>query len=141
MLNSPCFIGVFGDFNGRVSGHIVLHEAKIILELNPRDVVFLLSSTITHEIIPISKEQSNAHRHTIVHYTAGGLYQWLWDGRKLHKFVTEKMSKDQGKERFKEMYNLLPSLEELKEASKTGFLSDHGIQERIRKGKSLLMHP
>ena len=187
MLGGPCAIGVFGTFDGHKGGHLVLHEAKVIIEVIPGDVIIILSSTITHENIPLftkkKKEEEGVEkgevkekkkeeedeveegevkeevkekkkedeleegevkeeektRHSFVHYTAGGLFQWLWDGKKLHKDVTEPLIPGEGKKRFAELYSLLPNIQDLKKAGEIGYLPDHDIIGRIQRGQSLLM--
>ena len=141
MLNGPCAIGVFGTFDGKRSGHVILHEAKTIIEVIPGDVIIILSSTITHENVPLCDEDKNKKRHSFVHYTAGGLFQWMWDGEKLHKDVKEKAIPGEGKKRFTEMYGLLPTINDLRNACSTGFLPDYNVLARIQNGQSFLLRP
>ena len=81
---------MFGDFTPTLSGHVVLHDAKIILEVIMGNWYVILLSNIKHSNICFIKADKNCQRQSIVHYTAGPLFQWLWDGCRLHKEVEDK---------------------------------------------------
>ena len=49
LLNGPCAIGVFGNFDGTTAAQVIFHEAKVICEYIPGDVYYVLSSSISHE--------------------------------------------------------------------------------------------
>ena len=146
VVNGLCTIAVFGDFTPTLSGHVILHSARIILEVFPGNLYHVLSSNIPHENIRFVKKDKNCRRQSFVHYTAGTLFQWLWDGRQKHKDVlaadpeAEARDSVEGLLRFKELYDLLPTLDDLNDAIKSGKLSDHGIEQRILEGKSHMMH-
>ena len=142
VVHGLCTIFVFGDFTPTLSGHVVLHDAKIILEVIMGNWYVILLSNIKHSNICFIKADKNCQRQSIVHYTAGPLFQWLWDGRRLHKEVKDKeIDAYKGSLRFEELYNLLPTLKDLQDAEKTGVISDHDIESIVQSGKSYIMRP
>jgi len=68
LVGGLCAIMVLGDFDHHKSGHLILHEPKLILELKPGDLVFIPSSGVTHSNSPIT---CGGIRMSIVQYTAG----------------------------------------------------------------------
>ncbi|KIO26192.1 hypothetical protein M407DRAFT_39023, partial [Tulasnella calospora MUT 4182] len=73
LSNGVCVVLVLGSFNYQYGGHIVLHEARLVVEMKPGDALFLPSAIITHETIPIQAEET---RYSLVFYSAGGLFRW-----------------------------------------------------------------
>lgn len=70
-----CVVCALGDFDPTAGGHMVLHEAKVILEFGPSDIIFLPSAIITHENLPV---QENEQRYSLTFYSSGELFR-LWD--------------------------------------------------------------
>ncbi|KAF7972052.1 hypothetical protein HWV62_19193 [Athelia sp. TMB] len=72
-----CPIGVLGPFNHRAGGQMILHEPKVIIELQRGDVMFIPSAAVTHENAPIAVDE---RRYSFTLYTAGGLFRYVWCG-------------------------------------------------------------
>lgn len=68
-----CMVFALGSFNSKHGGHLVLHEAKLIIEFGPGDIVFFPSGCVTHENIPIGAEEE---RYSITFYSAGDLFRY-----------------------------------------------------------------
>lgn len=57
---------------GSRGGHIILHEAKLVIRLNPGDIILFPSACITHANLPISTHET---RTSMVLYSTGGLFR------------------------------------------------------------------
>lgn len=75
---SVCFDYADGSFNASRGGHIILHEARLIIELPSGCMMLFPSACITHENIPIAADET---RNSLTAYFAGGLVQQLEQGR------------------------------------------------------------
>lgn len=73
-----CVVLVLGRFNGKLGGHIVLHEPKLVIEVWPGAIVFLPSASITHSNIPLASEED--YRFSVVLYSAAEIFRWLKNG-------------------------------------------------------------
>ncbi|KAG9041182.1 hypothetical protein FS837_012638 [Tulasnella sp. UAMH 9824] len=119
LSSGVCLILVLGSFNHRYGGHIVLHEARIIVEMKPGDALFLPSAVITHENIPIQAEET---RYSLVFYSAGGLFRWKDCGSQTNKAFEAQdkeafaahFSEAKAQERWKAGLDGFPTLEALK---------------------------
>lgn len=140
LANGVCLVLVLGSFDHHYEGHIVLHEARLILEMKPGDALFLPSVIITHETIPI---QPGETRYSIVFYSAGGLFRWQDCGSRTNtEFVAtdpdgfeDHFSKAKSQERWKAGRSAFPTLDDLrnrchllKTRGKTSFMM--GLQVR-----------
>ncbi|KAL5526826.1 hypothetical protein ACEPAF_8552 [Sanghuangporus sanghuang] len=74
-----CCVGVFGCFDWRNSGQLMLKEVKVIIELRPGDVVLFPSAALTHRNAPIA---NNSSRRSVVLFTAGVNFQHIAQGHK-----------------------------------------------------------
>lgn len=72
-----CIVIVCDDFDSSKGGHLVLHEAKLIIELSRGDAIFIPSACMAHGNLPILPEEN---RRSVVLYTAGGLFRWKAQG-------------------------------------------------------------
>ncbi|KAL5523327.1 hypothetical protein ACEPAF_1594 [Sanghuangporus sanghuang] len=75
-----CCVGVFGCFDWRNSGELILKEAKVIIKLRPGDVVLFPSAALTHRNAPIANDSS---RRSVVLFTAGANFQHIAQGHKM----------------------------------------------------------
>ncbi|KAK4690793.1 hypothetical protein P7C70_g9490, partial [Phenoliferia sp. Uapishka_3] len=73
LLLGLCCIFVNGTFDSRVGGHLVLEEAKVIIELGAGDLCFIPSGMFTHWNIPIGK---GGRRNSIAYWTSGNVFLW-----------------------------------------------------------------
>ncbi len=139
LVGGLCMIGVFGNFNHETSGHFIMEEAKVIIELRAGDVVFMPSAAITHRN---SQLRAGESRSSIVQYTSGSLFRWVWQGKKMLSKSEMRMKANsrraEGVGRWKELYELFPTLEELEVAKTTGLMGLGDIKQKIEGGQSLL---
>ncbi|KIO15368.1 hypothetical protein M407DRAFT_51980, partial [Tulasnella calospora MUT 4182] len=61
-----------GKFNYKRGGQLVLHEYRLIIELQPGQLILFPSALITHCNIPLQKGEE---RYSLTLYSAGGLYR------------------------------------------------------------------
>ncbi|KLO04463.1 hypothetical protein SCHPADRAFT_911642 [Schizopora paradoxa] len=143
LVGGLCMIGVLGDFDHRTSGHFIMEEAKTIMELRSGDVVFMPSAGITHMNAGLRSGESRA---SIVQYTSGDLFRWIWQGKKMLPENEAKLKAGiraaEGSKRWEEMYSFFPTLMELEEVKDRGDgllgFQDGLLKENILSGKSLL---
>lgn len=144
-----CVIGALGSFNHETSGHLVLVEAKLILEFMDGDLAVLPSAALTHANTPIRRGVpgfEDEWRMSIVQYTSGGLLRWLWQGEKLaDKTPLSKSARDarnaEGRARWTEALDLFPTLEGILSAARGGRVPSSNVVARIRSGDSLIIPP
>ncbi|EJD42020.1 hypothetical protein AURDEDRAFT_68058, partial [Auricularia subglabra TFB-10046 SS5] len=75
-----CPVFVMGNFNHRTSGHFVMVEPHIVMELRPGDVILMMSSVITHGTAPFLRGET---RMSWTCFTAGAFFRWEAAGHKL----------------------------------------------------------
>lgn len=68
---------VFGNHDGSQGGQLVLHEARLVINLYPGDIIFFPSACMTHANLPI---QGNEIRRSLVCYMAGGILRYAAQG-------------------------------------------------------------
>jgi hypothetical protein len=130
-----CAIAVFGLFNHRRGGHLLLHELKLIMELCPGDLVFLPSAAITHRNSPIRKSES---RRSIVMYRAGALFRWIWQKHQTEDKASCSSEKVVlGERRWKHGWGLFPTVADLWESIKCGVSCSGSASELTE----VLRHP
>lgn len=78
---NPCANGPFGPYDWRRGGHLIIHEARLVIQLRPGDIMLFPSALVTHGNIPI---QPGELRFSFTAYSAGGLERWIQQG-----FMTE----------------------------------------------------
>lgn len=72
-LFGMCILAVFGKFNHKMQGLLILRELKVMLQVAPGDIVFLPSALLTHgntELAPTDIRRS----WTL--FTSGGLFRF-----------------------------------------------------------------
>lgn len=136
LIGGLCALVVLGSFNHRTSGHLLLHDLKTIIELRPGDVIFIPSAGIAHSNSPMKEEED---RSSIVQYTAGGLFRWLWMNQ------MEDNGSDIGTEvgnlQWEECLELLGNLESLKGAGVAGRIKGSNVEAAVNEGRSRLIPP
>lgn len=124
LSNGVCVVLILGSFNHQFGDHIVLHEARLILEMKPGDALFLPSAVSTHETIPI---QAGETRYSLVFYSAGCLFSWRDCASRTNKEFAEQdkeghkehFSPAKAQERWKAGWNGFPTLAKLKKGAST----------------------
>lgn len=64
-----------GPFDGKKGGHLVLHEAKLVVQLLPGETLLFPTAMFTHENIGIGAEEE---RFSLATYTPGGMRSVFW---------------------------------------------------------------
>ena len=136
LVGGLCAIAVLGDFDHHKSGHLILHEPKAILELKPGDVVFIPSSGVTHSNSPVI---CGGIRMSVVQYTAGHNFQFLWPKGS----ENAKMKTEMGSRRWEESLSLLGTYDNIVEAmaqgQKGGRIMGTNLLQKIKSGLSYLL--
>lgn len=88
-----CAITPIGRFDHTKGGHIVLHEAKLIIECPPGCTVYIPSATCTHYNTDLF-DPENETRASIIHYSSAGLFRFVeYEGmtmKEMHRTDPEK---------------------------------------------------
>lgn len=69
-----CAVIFVGDFDPSKGGHVVLHELKMVVMLNPGHILLLPSACIMHENTPLAVHEE---QFSLTLCSAGGLFQWV----------------------------------------------------------------
>lgn len=129
LASGICMIAAFGDFNHRKSGHLILHDAKLILEVAHADIVFIPSACIRHSN---SEVQDGESRRSVVQYSPGRIFQYIHRGfrtqteeekRRMKTTCRKRLACEEGKERFDNIWDLFPTREEINAAAVAGRIS------------------
>ena len=111
-----CAITPIGRFDHTKGGHIVLHEAKLIIECPPGCTVYIPSATCTHYNTDLF-DPENETRASIIHYSSAGLFRFVeYDGmtmKQMHETDPKKWQEkaDEGMDRvdaFLALYTTYP---------------------------------
>jgi hypothetical protein len=87
-----CAIQALGNFDPTKGGHLVLWEARLVVEFPPGSLILIPSATITHSNTPVTAGDSRA---SFTQYAPGDLFRYVDYG-----FRLEKELKDEDPERF-----------------------------------------
>lgn len=71
-----CGITPVGNFDHTKGGHIVLHEAKLIIQCPPGCTVYIPSATCTHYNLPLH-DPIHETRASLIHFSSAGLFRWV----------------------------------------------------------------
>ncbi|RDX39928.1 hypothetical protein OH76DRAFT_1366997, partial [Lentinus brumalis] len=77
-----CAVTALGNYDYKKGGHIVLWDAKMVIEFPPGSTILLPSAIIRHSNVAI---QSGETRHSLTQYSAGGLFRWTRCGFRSQK--------------------------------------------------------
>lgn len=72
-----CSITALGRFDHTKGGHLVLWDAKLIIEFPANSTILIPSSTVLHSNIAVQKGEERA---SFTQYCAGGLFRWVDNG-------------------------------------------------------------
>ncbi|KAF7358609.1 hypothetical protein MSAN_01199600 [Mycena sanguinolenta] len=72
-----CAIQALGSFDATTGGHLVLWDAKLVVEFPSGAVILLPSATIAHSNVPVADSEE---RISFTQFTAGGLFRWTDNG-------------------------------------------------------------
>ncbi|KZT31854.1 hypothetical protein SISSUDRAFT_974765, partial [Sistotremastrum suecicum HHB10207 ss-3] len=82
LVSGLCLIFVFGLFDFKKGGHLVLHEAELILEAPHGSILIIPSAALTHENIALLLGAGKEERYVFTMYSAGGLFRYRDHGWK-----------------------------------------------------------
>lgn len=111
-----CLDWVLGRFNPARGGHLILHEARRILQLGPGRIVLFPSAAMTHESTPVA---DNELRFSVTGYVAGGFWRFVAQRFKLASewarlFPAEAAKhKAEGPKRWEDGCRMFKTMEEL----------------------------
>lgn len=113
-----CAVGVFGRFDHQNSGHLLLAEPGMVVEVQRGEICYLPSACVTHGNRGLGEGET---RMSMVFYSAGGLFRWISQGHQLSQLCggmgdTEHgyaFGHEAGKDRWKEGWDLYCTREEL----------------------------
>lgn len=74
-----CAITALGTFNHEKGGHLVLWDAKVIVELAAGSTAIIPSATLSHSNTDIGEDETRA---SFTQYSSGGLFRWVDNGFK-----------------------------------------------------------
>lgn len=69
-----CGITALGTFNPKRGGHLVLWDARRVVEFPPGSTVLVPSSTVAHSNVPIRRGE---RRYSFTQYTSGAIFRWV----------------------------------------------------------------
>lgn len=75
-----CADGGLGLFDWTLGRHLIIHEARLVIQLRPGDIILFPSTLLTHENIPVQPHES---RYSFTAYSAGGLERFRQQGMML----------------------------------------------------------
>lgn len=103
------------------------------MEVQHGDVVFIPSAAITHSNSSLRLGET---RSSIVQYTAGGNFSYLWKNAG-HADYAENIA--EGKSRWEECISMYGNRDSLEHARIYGKMKGMGMRERLREGCSLML--
>ncbi|KAJ6459908.1 hypothetical protein C8R45DRAFT_1109284 [Mycena sanguinolenta] len=77
MCNLPfgwCAVQALGSFDHTKGGHLVLWDAKLVVQFPAGTLILLPSATVAHSNLPV---QDGEERISFTQFTAGGLFRWV----------------------------------------------------------------
>lgn len=89
VLNSPfgwCAITALGKFNSKLGGHIILWDAKVVIEFPSGSTILIPSATVAHSNLPIAPDEERA---SFTQYCAGGIFRWVDNGCRTESKLAE----------------------------------------------------
>ncbi|TFK58750.1 hypothetical protein BDN72DRAFT_781649, partial [Pluteus cervinus] len=119
-LNCPygwCVVQSFGSFDSTKGGHLILWEAKLVIEFPANSFIFLPSAVMTHSNLPVVETET---RISITHYCPGALLRFVDSGMRTDKDfqmqdpVGFKQHLSDRKIRWSSCIELLPTIDDLK---------------------------
>ncbi|KAF7367672.1 hypothetical protein MSAN_00830900 [Mycena sanguinolenta] len=69
-----CAIQALGSFDATAGGHLVLWDAKVVVEFPAGAVILLPSATVAHSNVPVADGEE---RISFTQFTPGGLFRWV----------------------------------------------------------------
>lgn len=87
-----CVIDVFGKFDPKKGGHLVLWDLGITIEFPPGAAIFIPSALLVHSNAEIFQGEE---RYSMTSYSAGGLFRWVWNGCQTEEDLLEDLSAEE----------------------------------------------
>lgn len=86
-LNAPngwCVITAIGEYDHALGGHLVLSDLKLVIEFPPGSTILIPSALLKHSNTRLHDPEKE-FRHSLVQYSAGGLFRWVACGHQSQK--------------------------------------------------------
>ncbi|RDX40787.1 hypothetical protein OH76DRAFT_1365679, partial [Lentinus brumalis] len=77
-----CAVTALGDYDYKKGGHLVLWDAKLIIEFPPGTTILLPSAILRHSNVAIRPGET---RYSLTQYSAAGLFRWVKCGFRSQK--------------------------------------------------------
>lgn len=77
-----CSITALGNFDPKEGGHIILWDAKVVVEFPPNSTILIPSSAIMHSNIRVREGEARA---SFAQYASGSIFRWVDNGCMLQK--------------------------------------------------------
>ncbi len=72
-----CSITALGRFNYTEGGHLILWDAKLIVEFPPHSTIFIPSASVVHSNVEVSPTEERA---SFTQYCSGAIFRWVDNG-------------------------------------------------------------
>lgn len=72
-----CAVTALGDYDPTLGGHLILWDAKLVIEFPPGSTVLIPPAVFAHSNTSI---QPGETRYSFTQYTSGGLFRWVEHG-------------------------------------------------------------
>ena len=69
-----CGITAIGEFNSEEGGHLVLWEARLVIQFPAMSTIFIPSAIVSHSNVIIDE---NERRYSVTQYSPAGLFRWV----------------------------------------------------------------
>ncbi|RPD72711.1 hypothetical protein L226DRAFT_466620, partial [Lentinus tigrinus ALCF2SS1-7] len=69
-----CAVTAFGNYDYKTSGHLILWDAKLIIEFPPGSTILFPSAILRHSNVCLRPEET---RYSLTQYSAGGLFRYV----------------------------------------------------------------
>ncbi len=107
-----CAITALGNYDYKKGGHIILWDAKLIIEFPPGSTILIPSAILRHSNVAVAQGET---RYSLTQYSAGGLFRWVKCGfRTLKAYRAAGYDLKSEYEEWKEGWRMYPTASELR---------------------------
>ncbi|KAK7027471.1 hypothetical protein VNI00_015216 [Paramarasmius palmivorus] len=86
-----CCVTAIGDYDPDKGGHLILWNVGLRIRFPPGCSILFPSAVITHSNTPI---QQGERRYSIVEFSAGGLFRWVYNGFRTDEELLASLNED-----------------------------------------------
>ncbi|RPD69140.1 hypothetical protein L226DRAFT_472205 [Lentinus tigrinus ALCF2SS1-7] len=106
-----CAVFAAGNYDYKQGGHIILWDAKLIIEFPPGATILLPSAILRHSNVTIRPHET---RYSLTQYTAGGLFRWVRAGFRTQKSLQAAgLDLSNEYEEWKEGWRMYPTVDQM----------------------------